>query len=256
VRGAYRAPQRRVPVSGLLELGDAAYAAAVDRWLDEPGDGTRQAVDAEAARAAVRQAEQHRPAHRSARRRGVRAWRVVVDNLVVFRETRSFPIAELDWVSARSDPEHFVAARRWLRERGLPEIVFASIGSETKPVFVDFRSEVQVSNLAQLLRAGAATEDASVTFSEMLPAPSSHGWPTPPETSTPLRCAWCSWMSVLMGRLRRTLSCPRQRRVRRGWQDRRPRFPRFFRRRRRPTCPGAWACRWSCGRSIAGERRG
>ncbi len=97
--------------------------------------------------------------------------RVVVDNLVVFRETWSFPIAELDWVSARSDPEHFVAARRWLRNRGIPETVFASISSETKPVFVDFRSEVQVGVLAQLLRTGAETEGASVTFSEMLPAP-------------------------------------------------------------------------------------
>jgi hypothetical protein len=97
--------------------------------------------------------------------------RVVVDNLVVFRETWSFPIADLKWVSARSDREHFVAARRWRRDRGLPEIVFAAISSETKPVFVDFRSEVQVSNLAQLLRTGAGTDGASVTFSEMLPAP-------------------------------------------------------------------------------------
>jgi hypothetical protein len=96
--------------------------------------------------------------------------RVVVDNLVVFRETWSFPIADLDWVPARSDPEHFVAARRWLRDHGLPETVFASISSETKPVFADFRSEVQVGNLAQLLRAGAVTEGATVSFSEMLPA--------------------------------------------------------------------------------------
>jgi hypothetical protein len=97
--------------------------------------------------------------------------RVVVDNLVLFRETWSFPIADLDWISARSDPEHFVAARRWVRARGLPETVFASISSETKPVFVDFRSEVQVGTLAQLLRTGAGTEGATVTFSEMLPAP-------------------------------------------------------------------------------------
>jgi Lantibiotic dehydratase, N terminus len=97
--------------------------------------------------------------------------RVVVDNLVVFRETWSFPIADLDWVPARSDREHFAATRRWRRDRGLPETVFAAISSETKPVFVDFRSEVQVANLAQLLRTGAETDGASVTFSEMLPAP-------------------------------------------------------------------------------------
>ncbi len=97
--------------------------------------------------------------------------RVVVDTLVVFRETWSVPIADLDWVGIRTDHEHFVAARRWLRGRGLPETVFAAISSETKPVFVDFRSQIQVSNLAQLLRTGAHTQGATVTFSEMLPAP-------------------------------------------------------------------------------------
>ncbi|MFB9235740.1 lantibiotic dehydratase [Plantactinospora siamensis] len=97
--------------------------------------------------------------------------RVVVDDLVMFRETWSFPIDGLDWISARSDPEHFVAARRWLRAHGLPDIVFASISSEPKPIFVDFRSEVQVGNLAQLLRAAGATAGATVTISEMLPAP-------------------------------------------------------------------------------------
>ncbi|WP_431899017.1 lantibiotic dehydratase [Nonomuraea sp. bgisy101] len=97
--------------------------------------------------------------------------RVVVDNTVVFRETWSFRVAELDWISVRSDAEHFLAARRWRREHELPEIVFASVSSETKPVFVDLRSEVQVANLARLLRAVAVNQDASVTFSEMLPGP-------------------------------------------------------------------------------------
>jgi hypothetical protein len=97
--------------------------------------------------------------------------RAVVDNVIVFRETWQFPVADLDWVPVRSDHEHFVAARRWRRDHGLSETVFASISSESKPVFVDFRSEVQVGILAQLLRAGAETEGASVTFSEMMPAP-------------------------------------------------------------------------------------
>jgi hypothetical protein len=98
--------------------------------------------------------------------------RVVIDDLVVFRESWSFPIAGLDWIVGRGgDPQHFVGARRWRQEHGLPEFVFASISSEPKPIFVDFRSEVQVGNLAQLLRAGAETEGASVTFTEMLPTP-------------------------------------------------------------------------------------
>ncbi|MFI6318305.1 lantibiotic dehydratase [Nonomuraea sp. NPDC050556] len=97
--------------------------------------------------------------------------RVVVDNTVIFRETWSFRVADLDWISVRGDAEHFVAARRWRRERGLPEIVFAGVSSETKPVYVDFRSEVQVANLARMLRADGANQEASVTFSEMLPTP-------------------------------------------------------------------------------------
>jgi hypothetical protein len=112
--------------------------------------------------------------------------RTVVDNVVVFRETWQFPIADLDWAYTRGEAELFVAARRWLRDRGLPETVFASISSEPKPVFADFRSEVQVAILAQLLRAGAKaaeastaganpagtkTAGASVAFSEMLPGP-------------------------------------------------------------------------------------
>ncbi|MFI6599335.1 lantibiotic dehydratase [Nonomuraea sp. NPDC050536] len=97
--------------------------------------------------------------------------RTVVDNTVVFRETWSFRVAELEWISVRSDPEHFLAARRWRRDHDLPETVFAAISSESKPVFVDFRSEVQVANLARVLRAAAAGEDASMTITEMLPAP-------------------------------------------------------------------------------------
>ncbi|WP_433346687.1 lantibiotic dehydratase [Microtetraspora malaysiensis] len=97
--------------------------------------------------------------------------RVVVDTTVVFRETWSFRVADLDWISVRSDPEHFRAARRWRRDRELPEIVFASVSSESKPVYVDFRSEVQVASLARVLRAATESGDASVTFTEMLPEP-------------------------------------------------------------------------------------
>ena len=45
------------PITDLVQLADPAYTAAVERWLDEPGDHTRQALDIEAARATARQAE-------------------------------------------------------------------------------------------------------------------------------------------------------------------------------------------------------
>jgi hypothetical protein len=44
------------PIAGLLALGDDDYAAAADRWLDQPDDGTRRALDEAAAQATTRQA--------------------------------------------------------------------------------------------------------------------------------------------------------------------------------------------------------
>ncbi|MCT9933313.1 lantibiotic dehydratase family protein [Planotetraspora sp. A-T 1434] len=97
--------------------------------------------------------------------------RVTIDGLVLFRASRSFPVTDLEWTRGAGDQELFVAAHRWLRRTGLPRVLFAAISTEPKPVFADFGSEVQVANLAQLVRAAAETPGATVTFSEMSPAP-------------------------------------------------------------------------------------
>ncbi|WP_446664815.1 thioesterase domain-containing protein [Flexivirga sp. B27] len=65
----------------------------------------------------------------------------------------------------------FAAARRWCAENDFPERVFVSVGSETKPFFVDFRSPWLVGALATTLASGheSAGPDTKVVVSEMLP---------------------------------------------------------------------------------------
>ena len=180
------------PITGLLELGDAKYAAAVDRWLDNPGDDTRQVLDAEAPRAATRQAALLRQIARRADFQEAVTWQNpdVVEPMIVtlgqmssdapnnHRLRKRQRIVARYWARycAKTETTGFFGSVSWLdlRADGAPlrmEPGSGSISSEPKPVFVDFRSEVQVGNLAQLLRTGAETEGASVTFSEMMPAP-------------------------------------------------------------------------------------
>jgi Lantibiotic dehydratase, N terminus len=156
-------PQRRLPLCGLqVRRVDGELAVGVpgqDKEFDVAEVcGTWMAAEVMDALKYVVRGHRHSP-------------RVLIDKLVVFRETWSIPVSELTWISTRTDHEHFVAARRWTRELGLPRFVFAAISSELKPLFVDFHSEVQVANLAQLLRSAADTPGATVALSEMLPGP-------------------------------------------------------------------------------------
>jgi hypothetical protein len=90
--------------------------------------------------------------------------RVVIDGLVVGRETWSFEPSELAF-TADHGFERFVAARRWARARGLPRFVFVRVPSETKPCFVDFESPIFIDMLVRLIRGAPI-----VKVSEMLPA--------------------------------------------------------------------------------------
>ncbi len=106
--------------------------------------------------------------------------RLTVDRLVVAREgwhttLRDCPLAQIDEVSAES--ELFLAARAWRRQLSLPEQVFAKIGSETKPVFVDFTSPLYVGSFGAMLRSARRTggADIGLALSEMLPD-TDHAW--------------------------------------------------------------------------------
>jgi len=95
--------------------------------------------------------------------------RVEIDQLVLARESWTFRAAELDWAAIKSEPDRFLAARRWRSEHGLAERAYYKVPVEDKPTFVDFSSLVYVNMLAKAIRRSAEVEDGTVAISEMLP---------------------------------------------------------------------------------------
>ncbi len=98
--------------------------------------------------------------------------RITIDQFVLSREQWSFPCADVPFARLRGTEERFIAARRWIRDHGIPRWAFVRVPFEMKPVYVDFASPVSVDALAKLIRRGAKEDAATpVTVSEMLPTP-------------------------------------------------------------------------------------
>lgn len=94
--------------------------------------------------------------------------RVVLDGVVIARESWRITAADLGWSHAATPRERFEGARAWARSIGLPRTVFVRVAEETKPLFVDFDSAIFVENAVRMLK------DTQVAmFSEMLPDPAS-----------------------------------------------------------------------------------
>lgn len=105
--------------------------------------------------------------------------RIVVDGLVLVRETWRTTIAETGLADVTGERDRYLAARRWRGERGLPEQVFVRVATELKPCYVDFRSLVYVRLFCTLLRGARdkAGGDCELTVTEMLPT-TEHAWLT------------------------------------------------------------------------------
>ncbi|MGH4030339.1 lantibiotic dehydratase [Actinomycetota bacterium Odt1-20B] len=110
--------------------------------------------------------------------------RVVVDDLVLFRETwrtgvDAVALPKRSKSAGGSEREDYLAVRRWRAGLGLPERVFIKVEGEMKPVYVDFTSPVYVGSLCTLLRAAqrrcGPEADAELVVSEALPGPG-HAW--------------------------------------------------------------------------------
>jgi hypothetical protein len=99
--------------------------------------------------------------------------RIVIDRMVVARETWRTTVGECGLTSAAAAADGFLAVRRWRRDLGLPERVFVKIGTEVKPVFADFRGPVYVASLLHMLRAAEREggPHVPVSVTEMLPQP-------------------------------------------------------------------------------------
>lgn len=96
--------------------------------------------------------------------------RVLIDDVVVCRESWTFPAAEIPLPSSRPSDYSYQCLRDWARQRGLPRRVFVHVPGEPKPVYADFAAPALLDNLARMIRPLA---DHPVSFIEMLPGPES-----------------------------------------------------------------------------------
>jgi len=95
--------------------------------------------------------------------------RITIDQLVVARESWSFPAADVSWAFVKDERERFLAARSWRTEHDLPEHAFVKVPVEDKPTFVDFSSLVFVNIMAKSVRRTAERPGGTVSLTEMLP---------------------------------------------------------------------------------------
>lgn len=96
--------------------------------------------------------------------------RVMIDRLVLSRESWRLPVSEAGWASIKDESERYLQARRWRASCGLPERGFVSVPVEEKPTAIDFGSLALVNLLTKLIRRTAEADPAAtVRITEMLP---------------------------------------------------------------------------------------
>jgi hypothetical protein len=99
--------------------------------------------------------------------------RVLIDRLVIHRETWRFRKDELDFAVEKDEAKRFLGARRWMKSHGLPQKMFVKSALEVKPFYVDLESPVLAEILCRAIRRinSPGGEDEELVFSEMLPGP-------------------------------------------------------------------------------------
>ena len=108
--------------------------------------------------------------------------RVLLDELVVVRESWSMPLSELEPLRRLgSEAEVFARVRDLARRLGLPRFVFVSVPGELKPFYVDLTSPVLSAVLATTVRRASQDGDPDrwIRFVEMLPSPQEAWLPGP-----------------------------------------------------------------------------
>jgi hypothetical protein len=99
--------------------------------------------------------------------------RVLIDKLVIHRETWHFRKSELEFAGKKDEASRFLATRRWMKSHALPQKAFAKSALEVKPFFVDLESPVLVELFCRAIRRlnSSSSENDELIFSEMLPGP-------------------------------------------------------------------------------------
>jgi hypothetical protein len=97
--------------------------------------------------------------------------RILIDRLVIKRESWSFSPSELQFLQNSDPAESFRQIRSWARSHAIPRFIFYSVPVETKPVYLDLESPILTGIFARLVRRTqeAALPDSRVQVSEMLP---------------------------------------------------------------------------------------
>ena len=104
---------------------------------------------------------------------GAHVPRVTIDDLVVSRETWRLAATEPAFAGTADESARYLQARAWAARHGLPRHVFMRFAGERKPIYADLTSLASVDLIARSLRRSCrnADADATVTVTEMLPAP-------------------------------------------------------------------------------------
>ena len=99
--------------------------------------------------------------------------RVLIDKLVIHRETWRFLKDELNFATEKDEASRFLGARRWMKNHELPQKMFVKSALEVKPFYVDLESPVLVEILCRAIRRmnSSGGEGEALIFSEMLPGP-------------------------------------------------------------------------------------
>lgn len=97
--------------------------------------------------------------------------RIVIDRLVIKRESWRLSPSGMAFVQEKSSAERFLGARRWARSNGIPRFVFFKIPIEKKPAYLDLDSPSFVDIFCKMVRRTLAANlpDPCVELTEMLP---------------------------------------------------------------------------------------
>ena len=104
---------------------------------------------------------------------GAHVPRVTIDDLVVIRESWTFPAAAPAFAATVDERTRYLQARAWVAEHDLPRHVFLRFTGELKPIYADLTSLASIDLISRSLRRSRrnAGPDATVTVVEMMPTP-------------------------------------------------------------------------------------
>jgi hypothetical protein len=97
--------------------------------------------------------------------------RILIDNLVVHRESWRFRRNELAFAAEKDEAKRFLGARTWMKRNGIPRKTFVKSASEVKPFYLDLESPALVEGLCRAVHhmKSSPADAEELTFSEMLP---------------------------------------------------------------------------------------